>query len=167
MPPHACALPAVRAQLFLVGANIANRFSLGPVFILLAMTAAIFTGLGKKKEVCGWGGVVCVGGCVWWVWAPAVPPAAHGCCIAVDMAAVVHSVQTLVLGAPLALTPHKHLPPCFPRTHTRAAGWPSPLGSWRTQGEASAYSIFNPGVQRLPGQLDADQIDDQIRRGHF
>mmetsp|Transcript_5151 Transcript_5151/g.12666 ORF Transcript_5151/g.12666 Transcript_5151/m.12666 type:complete len:218 (-) Transcript_5151:319-972(-) len=70
--------------LFLVAANVANRFSLGPVFILLAMIAAIFAGLGKKRE-----------------------------------------------------------------------------------GEASAYSIFNPGVQRLPGQLDADQIDQQIRHGHI
>ena len=31
----------------------------------------------------------------------------------------------------------------------------------------SAYSIFNPGVQRLPGQLDADQIDGEIRQGRM
>ncbi|KAG1670512.1 hypothetical protein FOA52_000766 [Chlamydomonas sp. UWO 241] len=35
----------------------------------------------------------------------------------------------------------------------------------RREGEESAYSIFNAGVRRLPGQLDADQIDEQIRRG--
>lgn len=35
----------------------------------------------------------------------------------------------------------------------------------RREGEASAYSIFNEGVRRLPGQLDAEQLDDQIRRG--
>lgn len=40
------------------------------------------------------------------------------------------------------------------------------LGNKR-EGEASAYSIFNPGVQRLPGQLDADEIDRQIRQGHI
>ncbi|KAI8471941.1 MAG: hypothetical protein J3K34DRAFT_520143 [Monoraphidium minutum] len=35
----------------------------------------------------------------------------------------------------------------------------------RREGEASAYSVFNPGVRRLPGQLDADVLDEQIRRG--
>lgn len=35
----------------------------------------------------------------------------------------------------------------------------------RRAGEASAYSIFNPGVRRLPGQLDAEAFDEQIRRG--
>jgi hypothetical protein len=37
----------------------------------------------------------------------------------------------------------------------------------RREGETSAYSIFNEGVVRLPGQLDADQIDDQMRRGQM
>jgi len=37
----------------------------------------------------------------------------------------------------------------------------------KKEGEASAYSVFNPGVQRLPGQLDADVIDQQIRRGQI
>lgn len=36
----------------------------------------------------------------------------------------------------------------------------------RRQGDASAYSIFN-NFQRLPGQLDADQIDHQVRRGQM
>jgi hypothetical protein len=40
------------------------------------------------------------------------------------------------------------------------------LGS-KQEGEASAYSVFNPGVRRLPGQLDADDIDQQIRRGQM
>lgn len=34
----------------------------------------------------------------------------------------------------------------------------------RQPGEASAYSIFNDGV-RLPGQLDANEIDRQVREG--
>mmetsp|Transcript_26501 Transcript_26501/g.57820 ORF Transcript_26501/g.57820 Transcript_26501/m.57820 type:complete len:211 (+) Transcript_26501:102-734(+) len=37
----------------------------------------------------------------------------------------------------------------------------------RGEGEASAYSIFNPQVRRLPGQLDADQVDRQIRAGQM
>lgn len=37
----------------------------------------------------------------------------------------------------------------------------------RKEGDVSAYSIFNADVQRLPGQLDADQIDQQIRRGQL
>lgn len=37
----------------------------------------------------------------------------------------------------------------------------------RKPGEASAYSVFNAGVARLPGQLDADVIDQQIRRGQI
>eukprot|EP00955_Chlamydomonas_euryale_P115369 366344-Chlamydomonas_euryale.AAC.12 len=37
----------------------------------------------------------------------------------------------------------------------------------RRDGEQSAYSIFNTGMRRLPGQLDADQIDEQMRRGQF
>ncbi len=44
-----------------------------------------------------------------------------------------------------------------------AAVWTN-LGE-RREGEASAYSIFNEGVRRLPGQLDAGTFDDQIRRG--
>ena len=37
----------------------------------------------------------------------------------------------------------------------------------KREGETSAYSICNEGVRRLPGQLDADQIDDQVRRGQM
>ncbi len=37
----------------------------------------------------------------------------------------------------------------------------------KKEGDASAYSVFNPGVQRLPGQLDADEVDRQIRRGQI
>jgi hypothetical protein len=36
----------------------------------------------------------------------------------------------------------------------------------RNAGDASAYSIFN-NFQRLPGQLDADVIDAQVRRGQM
>jgi hypothetical protein len=35
----------------------------------------------------------------------------------------------------------------------------------RKEGEASAYSLFNQGLRRLPGQLDAAQMDAQIRAG--
>lgn len=37
----------------------------------------------------------------------------------------------------------------------------------KKEGELSSYSIFNPGARRLPGQLDADQIDQQMRRGQM
>ncbi|KAF8066250.1 hypothetical protein HT031_002573 [Scenedesmus sp. PABB004] len=37
----------------------------------------------------------------------------------------------------------------------------------KAEGEASAYSVFNPGVRRLPGQLDADELDRQIRQGQM
>ncbi|KAG2453360.1 hypothetical protein HYH02_001584 [Chlamydomonas schloesseri] len=37
----------------------------------------------------------------------------------------------------------------------------------RRAGEVSAYSIFNRGVRRLPGQLDADEIDRQMRQGQL
>eukprot|EP01025_Chloroclados_australasicus_P023664 TRINITY_DN23946_c2_g1_i2.p3 TRINITY_DN23946_c2_g1~~TRINITY_DN23946_c2_g1_i2.p3 ORF type:complete len:118 (-),score=6.39 TRINITY_DN23946_c2_g1_i2:79-432(-) len=37
----------------------------------------------------------------------------------------------------------------------------------RKQGEMSAYSVFNEGFQELPGQFNAQQVDDQIRRGHM
>lgn len=37
----------------------------------------------------------------------------------------------------------------------------------RREGEASAYSIFNDNFQQLPGQLTADQLDDQVRRGQM
>ncbi|GIL97576.1 hypothetical protein Vretimale_3201 [Volvox reticuliferus] len=40
------------------------------------------------------------------------------------------------------------------------------LGTRRT-GELSAYSIFNRGVRRLPGQLDAEEIDRQMRQGQL
>lgn len=35
----------------------------------------------------------------------------------------------------------------------------------RKEGETSAYSWFNEGFRQLPGQLDADALDQQIRRG--
>lgn len=37
----------------------------------------------------------------------------------------------------------------------------------RQPGEQSAYSVFNEGIRALPGQLDADAIDDQMRRGQM
>ncbi|KAG2489953.1 hypothetical protein HYH03_011583 [Edaphochlamys debaryana] len=37
----------------------------------------------------------------------------------------------------------------------------------RRAGEMSAYSIFNRGVRRLPGQLDAEEVDRQMRRGQI
>eukprot|EP00270_Netrium_digitus_P004946 TRINITY_DN16430_c0_g1_i1.p1 TRINITY_DN16430_c0_g1~~TRINITY_DN16430_c0_g1_i1.p1 ORF type:complete len:131 (+),score=15.63 TRINITY_DN16430_c0_g1_i1:65-457(+) len=37
----------------------------------------------------------------------------------------------------------------------------------RREGEASAYSIFNPGFEELPGTLNAAQIDHQIRAGQL
>lgn len=35
----------------------------------------------------------------------------------------------------------------------------------RNAGELSAYSIFNPGFESLPGQLRSDQIEAEIRGG--
>jgi hypothetical protein len=36
----------------------------------------------------------------------------------------------------------------------------------RRKGEASAYSVFN-GFQELPGQLNAQRMDEQLRRGQM
>jgi hypothetical protein len=36
----------------------------------------------------------------------------------------------------------------------------------RKPGEASAYSVFN-GFRELPGQLNANRLDEQIRRGQM
>ena len=36
----------------------------------------------------------------------------------------------------------------------------------RKPGEASAYSVFN-NFRELPGQLNANRLDDQIRRGQM
>jgi hypothetical protein len=41
------------------------------------------------------------------------------------------------------------------------------LSNDKKPGDISAYSICNEGVQRLPGQLDADAMDEQIRRGQI
>ena len=37
----------------------------------------------------------------------------------------------------------------------------------RREGEWSAYSIFNAGTRRLPGQMTAEDLDGQVRRGHM
>ena len=37
----------------------------------------------------------------------------------------------------------------------------------REAGQFSAYSIFNPGVRRLPGQITAEDLDQQLRRGQL
>lgn len=37
----------------------------------------------------------------------------------------------------------------------------------RREGEWSAYSIFNAGMRRLPGQMTAEDLDGQLRRGHL
>lgn len=37
----------------------------------------------------------------------------------------------------------------------------------RRDGELSAYSVFNEGFRELPGTLNADTIDHQIRQGQF
>lgn len=39
--------------------------------------------------------------------------------------------------------------------------------SQRAEGSLSAYSIFNPNLQRLPGQLTAEDMDGQVRRGQM
>lgn len=39
--------------------------------------------------------------------------------------------------------------------------------SRRVEGSFSAYSIFNPNVARLPGQLTAEHMDGQLRRGQM
>ena len=43
----------------------------------------------------------------------------------------------------------------------------SNLSNSKKPGELSAYSICNEGVRRLPGQLDADDVDEQMRRGQI
>jgi hypothetical protein len=37
----------------------------------------------------------------------------------------------------------------------------------RTEGEASAYSIFNPGFAPLPGALAPEELEQQLRAGHM
>lgn len=37
----------------------------------------------------------------------------------------------------------------------------------RKEGTLSAYSLFNPNLQRLPGQLTAEHLDGQVRRGQM
>ncbi|GMH39328.1 hypothetical protein BSKO_07226 [Bryopsis sp. KO-2023] len=37
----------------------------------------------------------------------------------------------------------------------------------RRAGESSAYSLFNQGFRQLPGQLNADVLDQQIRHGRM
>ena len=37
----------------------------------------------------------------------------------------------------------------------------------RQEGEWSAYSIFNAGTRRLPGQMTAEDLDGQLRRGNL
>ena len=39
--------------------------------------------------------------------------------------------------------------------------------STKKEGSLSAYSIFNPNLQRLPGQLTAEHMDGQVRRGNM
>ena len=39
--------------------------------------------------------------------------------------------------------------------------------SQRAEGSLSGYSLFNPHVQRLPGQITADHLDGQLRRGQM
>jgi hypothetical protein len=37
----------------------------------------------------------------------------------------------------------------------------------RKEGEASAYSIFNQGVRRLPGEMTQEQVDNAFRGRHM
>ncbi|PRW58332.1 ubiquitin family [Chlorella sorokiniana] len=37
----------------------------------------------------------------------------------------------------------------------------------RREGQWSAYSLFNPGMRRLPGQMTAEDLDRQVRRGQM
>ncbi|KAH7276788.1 hypothetical protein KP509_39G021700 [Ceratopteris richardii] len=37
----------------------------------------------------------------------------------------------------------------------------------RQEGEVSAYSIFNEGFQELPGTLNVERLDRDIRAGQF
>lgn len=37
----------------------------------------------------------------------------------------------------------------------------------RKEGSLSAYSLFNPGQRRLPGQITAEALDGQLRHGQM
>lgn len=37
----------------------------------------------------------------------------------------------------------------------------------RREGSLSAYSLFNPNMQQLPGQMTMEQLDGQLRRGQM
>jgi hypothetical protein len=37
----------------------------------------------------------------------------------------------------------------------------------RREGSLSAYSLFNPGLRRLPGEVTAEALDGQLRRGQM
>lgn len=49
---------------------------------------------------------------------------------------------------------------------TLLAGMLLNLGQ-RKEGDWSAYSLFNPGFRRLPGQMTAEDLDAAVRRGHL
>ena len=37
----------------------------------------------------------------------------------------------------------------------------------RKEGDWSAYSLFNPGMRRLPGQMTAEDLDAAVRHGQM
>lgn len=77
--------------------------------------------------------------------------------------------RLLVLGLVLAgahVASWYNLGPVYILVSILVAIFTAGLGQ-RQPGDASAYSVFNQGVRRLPGQLDADVLDEQIRRGQM
>lgn len=78
----------------------------------------------------------------------------------------IHRILCLILFILVApITARYDLGPVFVLSCIIAAIFTN-LGK-RREGEASAYSLFNENIQRLPGELDAGVFDQQLRRGQL
>ena len=137
----------LRAWLALVawmaGARLAARWELGPIYIIATILLLMLLNLGQRREgQWRWAGCRAGGGAVpgWW------RCLRRGC-----RAAAASGGQQRFLPAPSRAAPRPAL-----------ALLPIPPPS-----QCSAYSLFNPGMRRLPGQMTAEDLDRQVRRGHM
>jgi hypothetical protein len=141
----------------LAGARVASGYGLGPLYLMVAIVVAIWTNLGDRKE----------GEASAYRWA------AQGAFGKADCAALVTGCSQSALQCSLSgsrghrclqLLEERHvaaLPPCCCWLRALVLPPTTPLMA----PPLTSRSVFNPGVRRLPGELDAAAFDGEIRRG--
>lgn len=130
---------------WMAGARLAAAWELGPVYMIATILLLMLLNLGQRREG-------------QWRWAAG---RSTGMCLGGGGAGF---QRCAARRCRRCWGVNQPLPPSVQRlTKPLPCSHPCPLPSLA----CSAYSLFNPGMRRLPGQMTAEDLDRQVRRGHM